>query len=189
MEAMADDRIEVEIKSLYGLGSLDVDTGGGIQLLNGLTRGAADGTRIARGVHMVGMELRAYVTTPEAATEQSGRVIIVYDRQPNGAALAITDVINTSTTIGVRQYDNEKRFEVLYDNVYTIQEHGAEFKQPHFEIYLPLNHIVHYNSGNAGSVADIVSGSLYIISVGNVAAAPADTGTYSFRYCLRYIDF
>lgn len=180
---------DVEVKSLYGTGDLDVDTGGEILLLNGMQRGTSDGTRVGRRIRMVALELRAYVSTPAAATEQTGRVMLVYDRQPNGVALAITDVINTSNPIGMRQYDNEKRFEIFYDKTYALRMHGAEFEQPHFELDLPLDHIVHYNAGNAGSVADIVYGSLYAISVGNVAAAVEDTGNFVFRYCLRYVDF
>lgn len=180
---------ELEVKSLYGTGDLDVDTGGEILLLNGLQRGTADGARIGRRIRMVALELRAYVSTPEAATEQTGRIMLVYDRQPNGVALGITDVINTANPIGMRQYDNERRFDIIYDNTYCIREHGAEFKQPHFELDLPLDHVVHYNAGNAGSVADIVYGSLYAVSVGNVAAAVENTGNFVFRYCLRYVDF
>lgn len=188
MEAMYD-QLSTEVKSLYGVGDLDVDTGGEIQLLNGMQRGTADGTRIARRINMIALELRAYVSTPVDADEQTGRLMIVYDRQPNGIALAITDVINTSNPVGVKQYDNDKRFEILYDETYCIRKHGTEFKQPHFEIEIPMNHIVHYNSGNAGSVADILYGSLYVISVGNVAAAVEDTGTFNFRYCMRYLDY
>ena len=53
--------------------------------------------------------------------------------------------------------------------------------------YRRLNHPVTFNAGDAGTVADITTGSLYFLVVGSEAAG-ATAGTVSGRVRVRFDD-
>lgn len=124
-------------------------------LLNGLTQGTSGSQRVGRQIFMTTMQF--YISTGGI-----NRFLIVYDKQCNGSALSATDIFQDSTDIfSPYSFSNRERFCYLYDSLYdTTPELSPVNRQLHF----PIKKYTTYNAGNAGTIADIATGSLYFIS-------------------------
>jgi len=155
-------------------------------LINGMTRGDDNNQRIGREVLMrsVMLSYTTYVNVV-SGTDVRVRIMIVYDRQTNTLAPAITDILNGSTEVSVRNLSNVRRFSILYDVVHVINSYIEPFGQLYRKYYRRLNHPVVYNSGNAGTVADIVTGSLYLVAFSSTAA---DSPGLRYSVRIRYTD-
>lgn len=161
-------------------------------LLNGIAPGTGASQRIGMKIAIRSLEMRNNIYTNAAGmVAQSCRLLLLQDRQCNGAApAALTDFISPGTYLGMRNLANRKRFRIIWDKTYNMGLAGLTDPQTVTRhIYLkfrkPLN--VEYNAGVAGTVADISSNSLYLILVGNQAAGAAD-GDYIGQIRLRYTD-
>lgn len=106
-----------------------LNTTGYIHCINAVAQGAGPNCRIGMRIEMISCNLR-YFVRPKATTTKSGnfRVALVYDRQPNGAVPAYTDIFQTYTA-GTATYataasgvnlQNKNRFKVLYDCIHQF---------------------------------------------------------------------
>jgi len=119
-------------------------------LLNGLQLGTGGSNRIGRSILMKTI----YIWAAQAGTQS--RHIILYDKQANGAAPAIADVFQVTTTArSPLNYSYLDRFALIYDQWLPLV--GDTYTVDNFDIELET----YFNSGNAGTVADISSGALY----------------------------
>jgi hypothetical protein len=110
------------------------------------------------------------------------RIVVVQDKQTNGAALAITDVFNAVQVNSLQNIYNAERFRILYDTRFMLNAYGEPISQRVVNFEIPLNVLTTYNTGNAGTVADINTNSLYLLVFGNVGAgATASTVTGNVR--------
>lgn len=144
-------------------------------------------------INIMSLEARFTLQTKAGGgVEQFARGILVLDRQPNGVApAAITDVVATNSTVSPRNLANRKRFRIMYDKTWpmgfttaTGSPTSRAFKL-YFKFRRPI--VVDYNTGNAGTVADISTNSLYWITCGNVAnGATTVNGKHYFR--IRFVD-
>lgn len=186
-----------EFKSLdVSASATTVDTTGSVTLLNGCIRGSDISNREGREILMKSLQLKVYVAANGQATgDQLARVMIVYDRQSNGTALTPTEVIDGCCALGMRNLENKRRFKILHDMVFTLnatydgattwnQNPGQHYYK---EIYRKINLPVTFGSGNAGSVTDISTGSLYMVRIGTVAAGTA-AAACSFTSRIRFTD-
>jgi len=131
-------------------------------LLNGIQIGTGGSNRVGREVFLEKLDF-SISGTPT-------RWMIVYDRQSNGATPA-TDALtqDVSDSISPQNFSNKERFDILWDSQYDRTPEQAQiYNHKDFEIGL----CTYYNSGSAGTVADITSGALYL-AVWSVGAAAA----------------
>lgn len=155
-------------------------------LLNGMTRGDDNNQRIGREVLMRSVLLSySIAVNTVSGLDVRVRVMIVYDRQTNTLAPVITDILNSSNVVSIRNLSNVRRFSILYDVVHVLNSYIEPFGQLYRKYYRHLNHPVVYNSGNAGTVADIVTGSLYLVAFCSTAV---DSPTISYAARIRYTD-
>lgn len=170
----------------------DVNTTGSFTLLNGCVQGSDYTQRIGRKILLKSVYIRGFVTpqqavVPSAATAsvaQQVRMILFVDSQPNGAAPAVTDLLNTAHPASQLNLNNRDRFKVLRDEVInfgplmpgvgTFAELGADLIGD-VNVYKKLNLETIYNAGNAGTIADINSGALYMFWIGSVASNDQDS--------------
>jgi len=179
-----------ELKSIdINTGSLAADTTGAIGLLNGCARGDDVNERTGRQICMKSLDITfTNQVTPATGTDQTQRVMVVLDRQPNAAPLAITDVLISVSTLSLTNLDNRNRFVVLYDKLMYLNATGEAGAAIAYRKHIPMRNIItQFNNGNAGTIADITTNSVYVISIGgNVAGVTAGTTVYRSR--LRYTD-
>lgn len=141
-------------------------------LLNGISRGTTVQSRIADEVYFTKLHIQG---TLNSAVQNWIRMLVVLDKEANGAALALGDLFGSSTPSTLALYnvnnrDIKRRFKVLYDKtldpLHTTNEYSTKF-----EIDLPLNFYTSYKLGTAGNIADISTMSMYFIILTNVITA------------------
>ena len=169
--------------------SSNADTGGGITLLNGIGRGDDMHERMGREVVLRSLQLHgSAAVTSGTGVDQTQRVLIVYDRQCNAATPAITDVLVSANVRAMRNLNNRKRFKILVDERIALNASGEPGSHKAFDYYKRFYLPVTFNSGDAGTVADIVTGGLFAMVLGDMAPG-ATAGTVTMTSRVRFTDF
>lgn len=160
---------------------------GTLTTLNAMLAGGQPTQRIGRRIELSSLYLRGQVrlasTTAGAA---SVRVLVIYDRQTNKAAPAITDVLVSDNINAQMLLANSHRFKVLKDCLYPVL--GTSGPQALVvDEWIPLKGLqTEYVDGSgAGTVADITSGGLFIITYqdgGLITANPSSTLNCRLRF-------
>ena len=177
-----------ELKSVDSTVNISADTTGGVQLLNGIARGDEISERNGRQVTLKSIEMRLRSrTTAGTGVDQQHRVIVVYDRQTNAAAAGFADVLSSANVLYPRNLENRRRFRILFDRIIQLNATGEPNSEKIIKWYRRLNHPVTFNAGDAGTVADITTGSLYCMVLGTEAPG-ATAGTVSGRVRVRFED-
>lgn len=181
-------RNRMEWKSVDVNGNIDADTTGGVALLNGIARGDDISERIGRKVMIKSIQLSIKNNViGGTGVDQCHRVMLVLDNQTNAAALTIAQVLSSSGTMYYRNLENRARFRILFDKFFTMNATGESGSMVNYKYYRKVDIPVTFNNGDAGTVADIVTGSLYILVVGD--AAPGVTAGKCYYYSrIRYED-
>lgn len=160
---------------------------GATQLLNGMAQGTTATTRIGRKVQGTKITI-SYTATLAANSTQGGvlRIRVVYDKQSNGAAFAITDYLAINAFDSPNNLDNSDRF-ITLANHQTEPISLANNFSVCGKINIPLSLETMY-TGNGAVIANILSGSIYLIVAqdGEIATGGPSLGFYS-RY--RFKDF
>lgn len=157
---------------------------GVIDQLTNVVEGLTNITRVAQKITIKRIMFRVNAFSNVAGTKFVCRVMLVQDRQTNGAIFATTDLLESvaavDCTISQLNKNFFKRFKILYDKRKSLTTTGSN-QVTFFNFQKRVNIPVLY-SANAGTIADIRKNSLAIIFFTNVAAnAP------SFDYNSRLI--
>lgn len=163
----------------------EISTNGNFDLLCAPTPGTGMDNRIGRKICIRSVYLRGFIQSRLAdalgsdsvAPTNLVRVILFWDKQPAGAAPAITDLLKESSPVSQLNLNNRDRFVIVKDKNYFIgpitcdNTHselwaGGNLGYP-FKIYKRLKKEVVFNAGSAGTIADINSGALYLFTLGN----------------------
>jgi len=167
--------------------SNDFTTPGATFLLNGLVPGSLATQRIGRKVTIKSLYIRC--TVQLATTSVRGgniRMMVVYDKQANGAAPAVTDILVDDAFYSVNNLSNRDRFVTLVDHVFNPIGTATDYQQS-VVIHKKLNLETMFNAGSAGTIGDITSGSIYILFAQSGTIGTGNpTATWTSR--IRYTD-
>jgi len=188
-----------ELKSLDATGTGGVSSTGTISLLNGVPRGDDIDERVGRQITMKSIEfhLIAQHKAPEAGLiPATFRALIVYDRQTNGAALTVEQVLDSAApgitrTIVPKNLENRDRFLILRDMKFGLAASVATdfMSAPKVaKVYQGVTLPVTFNAGDAGTVADITTGSLYLILLSDQAVGDAHLPVATWASRIRFSD-
>lgn len=157
-----------------------------ITVVNGIATGTDYNTRIGREILMKSVYLR--LTAYNGTDQDAGiRIMLVYDKQPNGAAPAITDLLVSGDLVSANNLNNKDRFVTISDRVRkisTASDRGFFHKK-----YKSLQ--THTQYGNTGNtIASITSGALFLILIPINNNNGASTANFNVGYnCrVRFID-
>lgn len=134
-----------------------------LYLLNGCAQGTTASTRLGRRIIMKSLFMK-YVATMAATSTLSTalRFLVVYDKQTNATAPTVTDILLSDLFSSPMNLSNSRRFKVLVDKIVPcIGTAGPQSVA--FNIYKKINLPVEFNTGSAGTVGDIQTGSVYIL--------------------------
>lgn len=173
--------------------SISVDTGGVFTLLHAPQPGTDMTNRIGRKTCPRSIQIRAQVNVTPAATgtpvvcaAQTARWILFVDFQPSGAAPAVTDLLTAASPFAHINLNNRDRFKILRDKIFpmgpvffsdtaTQSYITGENMCKSFKLFKRLQGIeTIFNTGSAGTIADISSGALFSLWIGSVAAGTND---------------
>lgn len=139
-------------------------------LLNGISIGDTASTRTGQSIKMDRSDFRFTLAVNTTSVSNFVRVIVVMDRQTNATAMTIADLLVVSTVVSPYSFGSQNRFVPLFDETYALNVSGPGSITK--VIGLNTNQHVTYNTGNAGTVADIVTNSVYLIYFSDQATNP-----------------
>ncbi len=178
-----------EQKLLTVSGTLNTDTTGLLTLLNGCSPGTAIDQRIGRRIHLKSINVRALsVVGAASGVDQVHRVVIFVDHQANGSVPAVLDVLASSSVYSQYNPSYTARFDVLLDKTVYLNATAEPGSGQVWQWRKGLGaYETRFNSGTAGTVADITTNSLYILTLGSVAAG-ATSGNTVINSVVQYAD-
>lgn len=174
------------------------NTGGVEDSLLHIAQGVTESTRVGRKITVTKLQCRYSLTLPEAdgtadpSPPDVCRVIIFIDKQTNGAAAAVTDILETGALKSFNNLANKGRFQILLNRVHYLNymsggvgetdvwSSAGIYKQysANFNLNLPIE----YNS-TTGAIGEITSNNIgcLLISGNNVIA-------FDMKYRVRFLD-
>lgn len=166
--------------------------GGTLLLLNGLAPGTGASQRIGKKALMKTIQFRASIgsgTLGATAFRGLVRYLWVYDKQANATAPTVAQILEQVDATSFMNMDNRDRFVVLADKQFALDQNGGN-ESHQFKVYKKCNLPTIFNAGTAGTVADITSGSIYLLIICKNANSAAETNTPDtwFYSRIRYDD-
>lgn len=183
----------------------DCSTTGSVTALNLVDEGTGVSQRVGRKICMKSVQLRGQIRPEDALTTGANctipthvRVMIIWDKQVNGVIATIAEILSAATSQSFMNLNNRERFVVLMDKAMLVgpqimdttatQSVAAvgvagriinkykKFPQSTFTIF----------DGTGAGIADINTGGLYAVCIGDRAAGAAAIGNLVAR--IRYTD-
>lgn len=176
-------------------------------LLNGTTEGASFYNRIGRKIAGKSVRIQGQIIGSGNVTlvqSEYIRVMVIYDRQTNGAFPTVADVLTnydytgatTTTSFSYLNMNNIERFVVLRDTHFHIPDNDFAGTQTsgmgsiidyknncNYDEYIKLGKLETHYKNSTGLVGDITTGGIYLLLLGNVAAG---SNGYQMQYSIRY---
>ncbi len=163
---------------------------------NLIPQGVTEVTRIGRRCCIKQLHWRFTITfggTADTATaDESIRVLLYLDKQANGAAAAVTDILETDNFQSFNNLANRTRFRTLFDRTFDINANGAAgdgttndtaAKDYNFNVHLKMNHVIEFNS-TAGAITEITSNNIGVI----LLAKNGSVAIFDSKMRLRFSD-
>lgn len=182
--------------------SIPICNTGALQAINLVAQGAGVSQRIGNKISMKSLRLRltAYASDINAFSPTALRVMLIYDRQPSGAATypPIYSILTYQTQLNAEitgdmyasvSVNNLERYTVIMDKLLTqqpIQNNGedtnlnnltcvgvTEAKSYVIDEYIPLKDLetVFKSSSDPPDIGDIITGSCFLLVAGDAPAA------------------
>lgn len=172
-----------------------------LELLNGIGTGVLTSQRVGRRVSLQKLAVRWIMSAANGLYYAPFRIMVVYDKAPNGVLPAITEILNANTMLGQVNLNNTDRFMILKD-LYPCergeQGYGAisiggvgaghngqagkftiKFNPPLQEQFLLSNNLI----------ADISTGAIYLMwCMTGSQTTSAGSFVLSFSSRVRYTD-
>jgi len=177
----------VDVAAVAGIGATNLLTTG-MTCINAVQQGAAFYNRVGAKIKEINAQLHFFVST--TATSGMWRYMLVYDRQPNGAFPAITDIIQVNDTgqVGVDtgvNIANKSRFAILRDKRIPIDQASARSWQ--INEFVPLQCETEYGA-STGLIGDLRTGSLLFLVFDSAYNTDAVIAVSNFNSRIRYND-
>lgn len=164
---------------------------GAVLLLNGLAPGTGASQRIGKKIVNKSIQYRLSLDAGSAgATIFRGfvRMLIVYDKQSNATAPTVAQILEQVAGSSHMNMDNRDRFTVLSDKQFALDQSGGH-QSGQTKMYKKLSLPTIFNAGTAGTVADITSGSIYLLYISeNSAGSATNTPLGTFTSRIRFDD-
>lgn len=163
-----------------------------LYLLNGVATGDDFTDRDGRRIFMTSLQAKFsfYVNSAAASAGGNFRVMFFYDKQPNGAAPVVTDVLKSAAALANMNLNNRSRFQLISNKVYAIGPvtTTAIGAQSCFtdDIYRKLNLDTQY-LGTTNTIASIATGSLYMLYITDIVGVAV--GTFKGSCRVRFLDY
>lgn len=144
-------------------------------------------TRTGRSIKLAGLDIKWLFLSAVAATgDVNARVMFFIDWWSNGAIPVVTDLLVSGVTTSFRQVDtvSSKRFQVIYDKVFTLTPYGGNRSAFQLNRFMHLKHHLKYIN-TTGVQAATGSGQVYALILADSVATNAATAllqTRSFYY-------
>jgi len=157
-----------------------VSSGGQVLLLNAMAQGPDFDERIGNKIVMKSVEWRMRLSNiaAEGCYRTPVRLLFVYDRQANGAALTGAMVLDAFSTTSLKLVANRDRFLILRDELIDWNTFGAGIAgdsgvdevQIQRKGFIPLKGLPTTYNAAAAAIGSVTTGSLYALIVGGTTS-------------------
>lgn len=155
------------------------------QLLTAIAQGTGNGNRVGRKITIKSVQFRGMVKPAAGGGFGQNRILIVYDKQSNGAAPNITDILTVSGAEAMMNLNNAERFVVICDEITDSCQSTA--LSIYTKRYIKCNLDVMY-SGTTASIADCTTGAIYAFVANTADVTTGVASTSDFYWRVRYVD-
>lgn len=191
------------------VGTINVSTTGSFTVLHLPQAGADINQRVGRKTLIKKFYIRGRCQT-EASSQSAAttintvalqaRCIVFVDKQPNGAAPAVADLLVSADPASMLNINNRDRFSVLKDETFEFDPYAAnsttgasqcnQIKPIKIFRKFPRGMGIEtvFNATNGGTIADINSGALYMFWLGSSAAGTNTDVNITLSTRVRYAD-
>ncbi len=167
------------------------------ETLNIIPEGNGQSARVGRKVNLTSIGIRGSVkiasTSTLANTGDVVRIMVVQDKQTNGASPAVATVLQSADYNAFGNLANRNRFVILRDKFIAIQSQSGSFDGTNdgfaeafvfFKDYFKVNIPIEYDaSATDGSLATQRSNNIFVLVISAEGIANVD-----YRTRLRYTD-
>lgn len=163
----------------------------GLTEINCVQQGATAYNRIGTKLLMKSIKFDCdLILKGSAPTTTTARLMIVYDRQPNGSFPAIASILSSNVS-GTPNFNsginmaNRSRFLILRNQLVNLDANGEQGY--HWSTFIKTKLETQFGS-TAGNIGDIQTGALYFVAFANASGATIfiDVSTATSR--IRYFD-
>ncbi len=176
-----------EKKYIATVGASDVIPIGGAMQIVGfgpyMVQGDTDQTRDGSKITVKSLMMKFNVTCSSLEADGATvRIIVCYDRRPNGADAATGNVLLTNSYLApYNTVGNDKgRFQIIADRLITFDTVQMQWNDT---LFVKKNLNVIYDDDNFGDVRDLAKGNFLIIAGATNVADEVDVNfTWKFRY-------
>lgn len=163
----------------------------GITELNCVQQGATSYNRIGTKILMKSVRLSMNISIAGSApTSNVARVMLIYDRQPNGAFPAFSAILsdNISGAPGFNSginMANRARFVILRDKFLTFDQNGDQIQT--VQLYVKTKLEAQFSS-NAGNIGDLNTGALLLVAFATASSSGNFLQCSAITSRIRYFD-
>lgn len=161
--------------------------------LNLIPQGVTDSTRVGRKCVIKSIQMKGQVRLVPAASATAADMVVIYvvlDRQANGAAAAVTDVLTgTDVTISMLNLTNSQRFKILKKFTFALVS-TAGVTTAYNNVVKPLKWFKKCNiplefSGATGAITELRSNNIFLLAGSGLLD---DISSYVGTTRIRYSD-
>lgn len=172
----------------------ECDTTGSVVALNLCDEGTSVSERIGRKICIKSVQIRGFLLPQDGqVSSASCRVMLVWDKQVNGVIATIAEILSASTSHSFMNLDNRERFVVLMDKMFSFGisdttmplGNGPSTAVVNKYKKMPEGSFTIFD-GTGGGIADVNTGALYLVTIGNNQAGLGRNLVAATR--VRYTD-
>jgi len=160
-------------------------------LINGIPGGTTRTTRVGGSVSITKIQMRAMLNVTGSLAGPPARVVLVYDKSPNGVLPAITDIWAADDFNSPLNISNSERFMVISDTFVQQYADGSNaisgYAMNIFRKAPSPGYNQKFLNTNTGTIADILAGAVYLIW-SPAAGSTATNATLSYYTRIRFTD-
>lgn len=117
------------------------------------------------------------------------RILLIYDRSPQGAVPPITDVLTSNAFEAILNLTNSDRFLVLADRYPCVDAgHNTNYMGGKINVNFKNGLLAQFFDTPGGAIADLSAGAVYLY-FGCSGATAAGSEVLQFNSRIRYTDF
>lgn len=179
------------------------NTVGFVNTVNAMAQGDTRVLRTGNRIENVGLRCTMTIEPNGGATQATRvRVMLVMDKQPNGAGITGGDLFPAGVAAANRFYADynlntiPRRYKVLWDRLFLLQNEiaGATAAGAIIQVGQQAKYLrkrfrfkskTRYNEGNAGTVADIITPNISWVLFSSQAAAQAPLVSISYDFMFK----
>lgn len=165
------------------IGTLALNTTGSVSHLDVVPVGSSVNSRDGRKFKNTSFQVRGVATSDTATVAASGAMYLVWDRQPNKALAAVTDILDTASSLSFAKRENAQRFKIIKkwrwaftgNNTTAGQQTSSSLFDIDDYVRLPDECVAECTTADTtGAIGNRVTGALLLVTIGATGAGTSD---------------